>query len=634
MTVQDRSNLSSKCLAQQSVFAACTASVLLVRTAPMRPLSDCTKALLMISLTLIAYLPASHNGFIWDDDAWLMKNQTLYGWSGLHELWFNPLALQQYYPVTGTAFWIEYQFWRFDPFGYHIVNVLFHALNAVLFALILRKLRLPAPWFAAAIFAVHPVMVESVAWITEIKNTLSTAFFLASVLTFLRFENLEESEPSRHWKWFVFSLFLFFGALLSKSVTCTLPVVLALLIWWKRARSRPADFIPLVPYFFLAIPIALLTAWLETHHVGATGSDWTLSAPQRVMLAGRVVCFYFAKIVWPANLTFIYSRWRLESVWLFLFGGAVLAGLALLWILRRRFGKGPFVAIATFIVTLGPILGFMNCYGFQFSYVADHWQYLASLCLISLATAIGGRLRNGSTRVAVLTIPIFVLGLLTWRQCPIYRNVETLWRDTLAKNPDCWLAHHNLGVLLQTQNHFSEAEAHFRFALQARPDYYEAENNLGESLLMQDRLNEAEEHIDRSIALNPAYAASRWNRALLYVRERRKEEAFSIVQDGLAQSSVYLDGLNTFARFLATTDDSNVRDPQTAELLARRGCEFTHYFNAYFLDTLAVACAAQGRYTEANDWGSRALIVASRSEDHELAREINGHLKLYRSHKL
>jgi tetratricopeptide (TPR) repeat protein len=292
--------------------------------------------------------------------------------------------------------------------------------------------------------------------------------------------------------------------------------------------------------------------------------------------------------------------------------------------------------VAAFIVTLGPILGFMNCYAFQFSYVADHWQYLASLCLISLAAAIGSRLHltNQIARFAALGIPIFVLGLLTWRQCPVYRNVETLWRDTLAKNPDCWLAHHNLGVALQAQSHFSEAETHFRSALQLRPDYYEAENNLGESLLVQDRINEAQEHIDRSIALNPGYAASRWNKALLYAHQRKKEEAYTIVRDGLAQSSVYLDGLNTFARFLATTDDSEVRDPQTAELLARRGCELTHYVNPYFLDTLAAACAAQDRYTEANDWGSRALLVASLSENNELAREITSRLKVYRSHKL
>ena len=599
----------------------------------MRNLSLSSKALLLIGLTLIAYQPALQNGFIWDDDAWLMKNQTLFGWSGVRELWFNPLALQQYYPITGSLFWIEYQLWRFIPIGYHTVNVLLHASNAIFFALVLRKLRLPAPWFAAAIFAVHPVMVESVAWITEIKNTLSTAFFLGSVLTYLRFENLHERETPREWKWFGFSLVLFLCALLSKSVTCTLPVVLAILIWWKRPRLRPADFIPLIPYFFLAIPPALLTAWLEAHHVGATGPDWTLSGIQRLMLAGRVVCFYFSKLVLPANLAFIYPRWRLEDGSFFLFSVAVLGALVVFWILRRRIGKGPLAAAAAFLVTLGPILGFVNCYAFQFSYVADHWQYLASLCLISLAAATSGSFTNKITGFAVLGVPILVLGLLTWRQCAIYQNVETLWRDTLVKNPDCWLAHHNLGVVLQTQGFFSEAEAHFRSALQLRPDYYEAENNLGESLLMQHRLTEAEEHIDRSIALNPAYAASRWNRALLYARQRKKEAAYAIVQDGLGQSTVYLDGLNTFARLLATTDDSNVRDPQTAELLARRGCELTHYFNPYFLDTLASACAAQGRYLEARQFASRALTIASSLKNDALEREIAGRLKRYKSDK-
>lgn len=601
----------------------------------MRTLSVTSKALLLIGLTLIAYLPALHNGFIWDDDAWLMKNRTLYGWSGLHELWFNPLALQQYYPITGTAFWIEYQLWGFHPAGYHVVNVLLHAMNAVLFALVLRKLRLPGAWFAAAIFAVHPVMVESVAWITEIKNTLSTAFFLGSVLAYLRFENLEEYDTSREWKWFAFSLVLFLCALLSKSITCTLPVVLAILIWWKRPRLRPGDFIPLVPYFLLAIPLALLTASLEAHHVGAIGPDWTLSEVQRVTLAGRVVCFYFAKLVWPAKLAFIYPRWRLENAWFFLSTATVLGGLTLLWTWRGRIGKGPFAAVAAFIVTLGPILGFMNCYAFQFSYVADHWQYLASLCLISLAAAIGVRfhLENQFTRFAVIGLPIFVLALLTWQRCPIYQNVETLWRDTLVKNPNCWLAHHNLGVELQIQNRSFEAEAHFRSALQLRPDYYEAENNLGESLLMQGRLEEAEEHIDRSIALNPGYAASRWNKALLYARQRKKAEAYAIVQDGLSQSSVYLDGLNTFARLLATTHDSSIRDPHAAELLARRGCELTHYFNPYFLDTLAAACAAQGRYLEARHFASRALTIALSQENDELEREIVARLKFYKSNK-
>ena len=598
----------------------------------MRTLSVSTKALLLIGLTLVAYLPALHNGFIWDDDAWLMKNPTLYGWSGLQELWFNPVALQQYYPITGTVFWAEYQLWRFDSFGYHLINVLLHGLNAVLFALVLRNLRLPGAWFAAAIFAVHPVMVESVAWITEIKNTLSTLFYLASILAFLRFENLEERDRRRRdWKWLGVSLLLFLCALLSKSVTCTLPVVLAILIWWKRARVRTADFLPLVPYFFLGVPLGLLTAWLEKHHVGAAGPEWAISWMQRVMLAGRVVCFYSYQLLWPANLSFIYPRWGLGSAWLFLSAGAAVGALIVLWGWRGRIGKGPFAAAAAFIVTLGPILGFMGSYAFQFSYVADHWQYLASLCLISLAAAIPGCLLPPRRRVLILGLPIVFLAFLTWRQCPIYQSVETLWRDTLAKNPECWLAHHNLGFFLLSQNRSPEAETHLRAALRLRPDYYEAENNLGHCLMMQNRLQEAGQHIDRSIALNPGYAASRWSKALLCERQGKKEEAYAIAQAGLNQPAVYLDGLNRFAWLLATAENSDIRDATSAERLARRGCELTHYANPYFLDTLAASCAAQGRYLEARQLATRALVIASGLENNELENEIASRIKLYES---
>src|SRR6266403_5070721 len=236
-----------------------------------RPKQTSTKAIFLGVLTVMAYLPALCNGFIWDDDAWLMHNRTLEGVNGLYRLWFDLLALQQYYPITGTAFWIQYQLWGFHPFGYHAVNVALHTLNVVLFWFVLRKLGLRGAWFAAAVFALHPVMVESVAWVTEIKNLLSTAFFLASILAYLNFENLEKRDLPRRDGWFVLSLLLFIGALLSKSVTCSLPVVLAILIWWKRERIRPADFRPLLLYFLIALPMGLLTAWLEVHHVGATG---------------------------------------------------------------------------------------------------------------------------------------------------------------------------------------------------------------------------------------------------------------------------------------------------------------------------------------------------------------------------
>jgi len=600
-----------------------------------RPKQTSTKAIFLGVLTVMAYLPALCNGFIWDDDAWLMHNRTLEGVNGLYRLWFDLLALQQYYPITGTAFWIQYQLWGFHPFGYHAVNVALHTLNVVLFWFVLRKLGLRGAWFAAAVFALHPVMVESVAWVTEIKNLLSTAFFLGSVLAYLNFENLEKRDLPRRDGWFVLSLLLFICALLSKSVTCSLPVVLAILIWWKRERIRPVDFRPLLPYFLVGLPMGLLTAWLEVHHVGATGAAFNLEFYQRCIIAGRAIVFYFFKLVWPDDLTFIYPRWQVTSLWLLLVPAFVALCLLTLWFLRKRIGKGPLAAAAFFIVTLGPILGFFNGYAFQFSFVADHWQYLSSLGVIALASVIPSILSgvSGHVRSAVLGFVLVALALLTARQSFIYKDQDTLWGDTLVKNPKCWMAHNNLGVDLTERGVLRGAEEHFRAAVRFNSRYYEAENNLGEILLARNQVEEAARHIDRSIEINPTFAASHWNQALVLARQAKSDEAYEIVEQGLQQRPIYLTGVNAFAWLLATSPDERVRKPSGAEELARRCCEATGYANPRFLDTLAAAYASQDQFGRAVETASQAVDHAARLGQATLACEITRRLELYKTGK-
>ena len=597
------------------------------------PMRTSTKAAFLVALTVLAYLPAFRNGFIWDDDAWLMHNRTLEGLNGLYRLWFDLLALQQYYPITGTAFWIQYQLWGFHPFGYHAVNVALHTLNAVLFWLVLRKLGLRGSWFAAAVFALHPVMVESVAWVTEIKNLLSTAFFLGSVLAYLNFENLETRDLLRRGNWFVLSLLFFICALLSKSVTCSLPVVLAILIWWKRERIRPADFRPLLPYFLVGLPMGLLTAWLEVHHVGAAGAFFDLEFYQRCIVAGRAILFYFFKLVWPNDLTFIYPRWEVTSLWLLLVPAFVALCLLALWFLRKTIGKGPFAAAAFFIVTLGPILGFFNGYAFQFSFVADHWQYLSSLGVIALASAFPNVLSGVSRHVrnAALGFVLFVLALLTARQCFIYKSEDTVWRDALLKNPNCWLAQNNLGVNLMEGGSSGGAEEHFRAAVRLNSSFYQAENNLGEVLLARNQVEEAARHIDRSIEIKPTYARSHWNKALILAQRAKCDEAYEIVDQGLQQRPIYLAGVNAFAWLLATSPDERVRKPHGAEELARRCCEATRYANPRFLDTLAAAYANQNEFDRAAETASKAVDHAVRLGQATFACEITRRLELYKA---
>ena len=394
-------------------------------------------------------------GFIWDDDSYVTNNTPLRTVDGLRGIWGKPGTTIQYYPLVFTSFWVEYQVWKLQPLGYHLVNVLLHALNAVLLWRVLRRLEIPGAWWAAAIFALHPVGVESVAWITERKNVLSGLFYLLAVLAYLRFRPLTAGEPARapDWRLYWLALGLFVCALFSKTVTCSLPAVLLLLVWWKNGRVERRDVLALAPLFVLGAASGFMTTWMEKHSVGASGAEWALSFVQRCLVAGRALWFYTGKLFWPRHLTFIYPRWEIDAsvAWQYLFPVAALVVLIALWLLRSRIGRGPLVAVLFFAGTLVPALGFFDVFPFRYSYVADHFQYLACIGLISLAVSMGTAIcRRAGTwgrtlGMVAAAIVMLILGVSTWRQARIYQDLTTLWRDTLMKNPQCWMAHANLG---------------------------------------------------------------------------------------------------------------------------------------------------------------------------------------------
>ncbi|MBU0640698.1 MAG: hypothetical protein KKB50_17685 [Planctomycetes bacterium] len=252
----------------------------------------------LVAATLAAYVPAMRGGFIWDDDYYVSDNQTLRTTDGLRRIWLEPGAVPQYYPLVHTTYWVEYRLWQDWAPGYHAVNVVLHALSALLVATALRRLQVPGAWFAALLFALHPVHVESVAWITERKNVLSGLFYLLAVLAYCRFANLDSNpaRPGRCWGCYTLALALFLCALLSKTVTASLPAALLLLIWWKRGRIGGRDIAPLVPFFALGIALGLVTVWMEKHHVGAQGELWHLALAERLLVAGRAAWFYAGKL--------------------------------------------------------------------------------------------------------------------------------------------------------------------------------------------------------------------------------------------------------------------------------------------------------------------------------------------------
>ena len=485
--------------------------------------------LLVFATTFLVYFPALRGGLIWDDDHHL-PSVALQSLHGLWRIWFEVGATQQYYPFLHGAFWLEHRLWGDATLGYHLVNVLFHAASACLFACVLRRLAGSVlcgfEWFAALLFAVHPVAVESVAWISEQKNTLSTVFYLLAALAYLRFD--EDRKP----RTYALALGFFVIALLSKTVTATLPAALLVAFWWRRGSlSWRRDVVPLLPWLGLGATAGLFSGWVERTYVGAQGGGFELSAAQRILVAGREVWFYLGKLFWPADLIFIYPRWVVDAsaAWQWMFPAGALGLLALFWLLRHR-ARGPLAALLFFVGTLFPTLGFFNIYAFRFSYVADHWQYLASLGIIALVAGAwaGWAARSEGGRRAPVIVAILLVGVLafrSWRQSRMYADIDTFYRTTLAENPDCWLAHNNLANRLLQAGQVDEAIAHYQAAARLDAGDPESFDNLGIALAAGGRPTDAAASFQQALELRPNYADAHYNLGLILSDTARLPEA-------------------------------------------------------------------------------------------------------------
>ena len=477
--------------------------------------------------TLIAYLPALGGGLLWDDNHHVTRPE-LQSLHGLWRIWFDPAATQQYYPLLHSAFWLEHRMWGDAALGYHLVNVALHAAAACLVLAIARRLALPGARLAAFVFALHPVCVEAVAWISEQKSTLSAVFYLAAALVYLHFDR------SRRRSLYIAAAGLFVAAVLAKTVTATLPAALLVVLWWQQGRLRwKRDALPLLPWFAFGVPAGIVTAWIERTSIGAQGADFALTLLERFLLASRAVWFYLGKVLWPANLMFTYPRWTLDAAtwWQYLFPAGLLGLLIGLCIVARRH-RGPLAGFLIFAGTLFPVLGFLNVYPFLFAWVADHFQYLASLGIIvpaasALAMAAPRILRGRTAAATAGAVLAGALGVMTWRQCGMYRDSETLYRATLERNPASWMAHTNLCALLsENPTGLAEAIRQCEAALRIRPDYAEAHNDLGTALArVPGRVPEAIAHFEAAIRAKPAFAEAHFNlaNALVFVPGRLPE---------------------------------------------------------------------------------------------------------------
>jgi tetratricopeptide (TPR) repeat protein len=449
---------------------------------PRREVADAALALALAVAVLAVYVPALHGTLLWDDAAHVTRPD-LQPLSGLWRIWFELGATQQYYPLLHSAFWFEHRLWGDHVLGYHLVNVGLHILSALCVVGIMRQLRLPGAWLAGWIFALHPVAVESVAWITEQKNTLSTLLGLAATILYLRFD------ARRLTSVYAMASAMFVAALLSKTTVATIPAALLVCAWWRRGRiDWRRDVLPLAPWLVVGALAGVFTAWVERTYIGAHGAAFSLSWLARCLLAGRIVWFYAATVAWPQHLTFNYPRWGIDpSNWRqYLYPLGLAAVFVAAWAVRRR-TRATLAVVLLFVGTLVPVLGFLNVYPFVYSYVADHFAYGAALTLI-MPVACGltltfRRWRSLGLSMCAAALLCATLGTLTFHQSAMYADVETLYKTTIARNPQSWLSYENLGVLLANDpSRIGEALEDFRASVRIAPDRPAGHRNLAMAL--------------------------------------------------------------------------------------------------------------------------------------------------------
>lgn len=582
---------------------------------------------MLLIATLIVYLPSLRSGFIMDDNAMLTDNPLIAAADGWRQFWYTAQPVNFFGPVTATTLWIEWRLWGMHPLGYHATNLALHCAEVLLLWGILRRLRLPGAWLAALLFAVHPLNVETVAWVAQRKNLVAMLFFLVSIHCFLKAGMaLSAESPRRGMKsdgaaraaplvnlWYWASLLAFVFAMLGKGSVAPLPLVLLGLIAWHR---RPAfrDLALLAPFFAAAAALAAVAVWtqrLASHEIVRSAGF-----AERLLGAATAVWFYLFKALWPANLIFVYPQWRIAAAnplwWLPL---AAAAGVTcVLWSARRSWGRSSLYAWGYFCAMLIPVLGFTDVYFMKYSLVADHYAHLALIGVVcwvvatcALAWARASAVARARWRVpaaAAASAAILLLAAATWRQNGIYRDARTLYQATVDANPECWMAHNNLGVEL-AKNHalLPDAIAHYEQALRLKPDYIEAHNNLGIALESEGRAQEAMVQFEEALRLDLDLAEVHTRLGSLFFKAGRFQDAVAEdaaavrLQPALAKGHVDL-GLALAA---AGRGDQAIAEYEAALQLDPRFVEAAFY--------LGVSLEHANRPTEAIASYKRALAI-------------------------
>jgi protein O-mannosyl-transferase len=561
------------------------------------PLSVLAGAAIIVIAAFLAYYPSLNGGFIWDDkDLYLTQNPIIKAPDGL---WRFSCTTEPYdfYPVSNTSLWIEWRLWELNPTGYHLTNLILHIAEALLIWIILRKLSIPGGFLAAVIFVLHPVNVESVAWISQRKDMLAVLFFLLSILWYLKgmqwagapvgspgsrtwaslphevkkkSKNLAATSPnfvppvqepilpvvssfilhpSSFHLWYCLSLSAFILAMLSKGSVAILPALLLGIVWWLRPLTKH-DLLRIVPFLAIALVLTIVNIWFQRHGSGEIirSADFA----QRILGAAGVVWFYLYKAILPLNLLFIYPQWHITGGnplwWLPL--TAVLLVTAILWWYRKTWSRPFLFAWGFFCVALAPAMGLTDVYFMRYSLVADHYQHLAIVAVIALAAtgfSLWHRSLKGAasrTAIELAAAAVIVLACLTCMQSAEYSDEITLYTATIEKNPNSWMAHNNLGSALWQNGFQQKAIDHFEQSLKLNPNYPQVHVNLGAALLHTDHRQEALDHLQQALKLKPNDSKTLFVLGNAAREQGRLQDAIDYFRKALSAKPDYLDALN------------------------------------------------------------------------------------------
>ncbi len=483
---------------------------------------------LIIACILWIYWPALHGGWLWDDDYLLQKNDLVHEPGGIFDIWFNPTTLIDYFPMTVTVEWLEWQLWgsQTNTLCFHLTNVILHMFSALLVWRLFSKLGIRLAWLGGLLFAVHPLMVESVAWMAEIKNSLSMPPFLLAAAAWVDFEKKKKED------YYLLSLCFFLLAMLCKTTMVAFPVVILLYAWYLRGRIAWRDILRTLPFFFISISLSIVLILLLRHGVGEETIPLG-GIMSRLACAGTSLAFYFAKGVLPLSLAPIYPQWNVRPPSPIQFVPWLALALAFGWLWHRRatWGRYAILGFGFFFLNLAPFVGFRAISFMRFGWVMDHIVFIPFLGLLGLGVAALGQLEENlkgvwrpvATAALAALIAVFAYGSHEYAE--IYQNSETLWAYTAKLLPQAWPAHNNLGNALTDQGRVAEATLQYREALDLNPGYPEAHNNLGLVLMRTGDLAGAINEFKLALYYCPQLQAAQMNLATALNYQQQAQQA-------------------------------------------------------------------------------------------------------------